>query len=384
MSSLQHDEYETRHSKWAEPIRQPNEVEKRKLVIHALRIMIQFVMENHTYRFNGQIRKQTKGGPIGLDLTGSIAQVFMIWWDKEFIKRITELQIELDMDTRYVDDIDVALPPVANGSRYINENIVVTSEGITEDQDRCSDEITMRLLQCVGNSIHPSIQLEIDYPSRHVDKKMPTIDVKIWVEKMNNQSRILYEHYAKPMSTKAVIYARSAMAWRTKRTVLTQEALRVILNCCRELPWEVVTKHLDHFTARMQYSGYDQQFRLEVIDSALKAYEKLCQAESDGERPLYRPKTWKKKEREEARKQKRLNWYKKGGSKSVMFVPYTLNSQLQNLYMEEVKRSQLPIRVVEKAGTALKQKLQRSDPFASKNCMRQEFFICSSGGTGSC
>ena len=157
-----------------------------------------------------------------------------------------------------------------------------------------------------------------------------------------------------------------------------------MLNCSRELPWDVVTKHLNQFTARMQYSGYDQQFRLQVIDSALKAYEKLCKAESDGERPLYRPKTWKKKEREEARKQKRLNWYKKGGSKSVIFVPYTLNSELQKLYTEEVKRSQLPIRVVEKAGTALKRKLQRSDPFATKNCMRQECFICSSGGTGSC
>ena len=137
------------------------------------------------------------------------------------------------MDTRYVDDINVALPPVANGSRYINNNIVVTPAGIAEDENRCSDEITMRLLQCVGNSIHSSIQLEIDYPSHHADKKMPTLDVKIWVEKINNQSRVLYEHYAKPMSTKAVIYARSAMDWRTKRTVLTQEALRVILNCSR-------------------------------------------------------------------------------------------------------------------------------------------------------
>ena len=62
--------------------------------------MIQFVIENHRYRFNGQVRKQTKGSRIELDLTGSIAQVFMIWLDNEFIRRVTELQIELAMDTR--------------------------------------------------------------------------------------------------------------------------------------------------------------------------------------------------------------------------------------------------------------------------------------------
>ena len=384
ISSLQQDEYEKRHSKWTDPIRQPNDSEKRRLVIAALRVLMQFVMENHAYRFNGQIRKQTGGGPIGLDLTGSIAQVFMIWWDKEFRKRTESLRIELQMDKRYVDDIDVALPPVENGTRYVDGELKIVEEEVAADEVREDDEVTMELLQTVGNSIHPSIQLKIDYPSRYEDKKMPTLDLKIWVKRVDGLSRIVHEHYTKPMSTKAVLDSRSAMAWSTKRTVLTQEALRIMLNCSRELPWERTAAHLTHFSARMQYSGYEHSFRTEVIKSALHAYESLIDAERRGDRPLYRPKTWKEREREQERHAKKLNWYKKGNMKSVMFIPYTPDSTLRKLYTEEVRRSQLPIKIVERAGISLKRQLQKSDPFVGKNCGRNNCFPCTSGGKGSC
>ena len=43
------------------------------------------VMHNYVYVFDGIIRKQVKGGPIGLDLTGNIAQVFMMWWGRQIL-----------------------------------------------------------------------------------------------------------------------------------------------------------------------------------------------------------------------------------------------------------------------------------------------------------
>ena len=53
-------------------------------------------MNNHTYRFGNQIRKQSKGGPIGLDLTGAIAQIYMIWWAEELKSRLSSLLIEIE------------------------------------------------------------------------------------------------------------------------------------------------------------------------------------------------------------------------------------------------------------------------------------------------
>ena len=308
----------------------------------------------------------------------------MIWWDREFVKLTVQVQIELFMDTRYVDDIDVALPPVAPGARYVEGEIKIIEGKIEEDQITEEDERTMKLLQTIGNSIHSSIQLEIDYPSRYEDKKMPTLDLKLWVAEVDGTTKIFHEHYTKPMATKAVLDSRSAMAWSAKRTILTQEALRIMLNCSRDLPWKIFAEHLTHYSARMQYSGYKQSFRVQVIKSAINAYEVLREEERNGKRPLYRPKTWKAIEREQERKIKKLDWYKKGGNKSVMFVPYTPGSILQKLYTDEVRKSELPIKIVERAGISLKQILQKSDPFASKNCGRFDCFVCSSEGKGSC
>jgi len=39
--------------------------------------------------------------------------------------------------------------------------------------------------------------------------------------------KILFEHYVKKMATKAVIHVKSALPIQTKRTVLTQEMLRI-------------------------------------------------------------------------------------------------------------------------------------------------------------
>ena len=39
-------------------------------------------METHTYEFANIIRRQTKGGAIGMEMIGFVAQIFMVWWDK--------------------------------------------------------------------------------------------------------------------------------------------------------------------------------------------------------------------------------------------------------------------------------------------------------------
>ena len=55
----------------------------------------------------------------------------------------------------------------------------------------------------------------------------------------------LYEFHSKCMASKAVINARSALSWSTKRTVLTQEVLRVLMNCSKLLPWERVVENVN-------------------------------------------------------------------------------------------------------------------------------------------
>lgn len=242
----------------------------------------------------------------------------------------------------------------------------------------------MRILQTVASHIHPSIRLTIDYPSRHTEGKVPMLDVKMWIAEVDGERKVVYEHYEKPMTTKAVIHARSAMATQTKRTILSQEVLRILLHCSKYVAWEVVCEHINKFMKKMQYSGYTQAFRFSVVSSALNALKIIREKEECGIRPINRPKGWNQEERQKAKEEKKKTWYKRGGFDSVLFVPYTPEGKLKNLYQREISNSGIRIKVVEKTGDTIKRKLQTSNPFRARQCGREECFVCSSGGKGNC
>ena len=61
-------------------------------------------MKNHCFKFKGQLYRQEKGGSIGLDLTGVIAEIYMSWWDGQLAIRLREHRIYILFYTRYVDD----------------------------------------------------------------------------------------------------------------------------------------------------------------------------------------------------------------------------------------------------------------------------------------
>ena len=50
-------------------------------------------MKNHVYRFDNQLRVQANGGPIGLALTGEVAECYMMNWDKKFLRKTKDIGI---------------------------------------------------------------------------------------------------------------------------------------------------------------------------------------------------------------------------------------------------------------------------------------------------
>ena len=76
------------------PERTPNEAEKRNMLAKSAEIMIIASLESHVYKFGNELRRQTKGGPIGLALTGEIADCFMLRWDIKFLEKLKSLGIE--------------------------------------------------------------------------------------------------------------------------------------------------------------------------------------------------------------------------------------------------------------------------------------------------
>eukprot|EP00794_Sanderia_malayensis_P001936 gene1936-2201_t len=114
------------------------------------------------------------------------------------------------------------------------------------------------------------------------------------------------------------------------------------------------------------------------------AYDEIHRRVELGERPLYRPFEWNREERDKAKKNRVLNWYKNGKYDSVIFIQSTPGSELKRKYQNEIDRCGVRIRVVEKAGRSLKSQLQRSVPFKEASCNRETCLICKTGGRGSC
>ena len=185
--------------------------------------------------------------------------------------------------------------------------------------------------------------------------------------------QIRFEFFSKPMAAKKVMLASSAQPWGQKRTSLTQELIRRLLNCSKELPCSSKRKHLDNYMQLLKNSGYSEAFRIEILKSGVQGYNKILKAEKDGIRPVYRPKGWKESARWLEKRRKKNNWF---GIfwKSCIFVPPTPGSELKKQMQEKEEkmraggREDFPIKIIETAGKTLEQTLVNTDPFDGNKC----------------
>ena len=80
-------------------------------------------------------------------------------------------------------------------------------------------ERTARLYTDIANDVIPGIVMEYEIPNNSDDKKMPILDMKVW---MSEEGDILFQHYEKPTSSKNIMHARSALSVSCKSSVHTQ------------------------------------------------------------------------------------------------------------------------------------------------------------------
>ena len=86
------------------------------------------------------------------------------------------------------------------------------------------------------------------------------------------------------MIFKYYAWASYALSWSTKRTVLTQEVLRVLMNCSKLLPWERVVENVNEMVLRCGTRGTarSSDMRLSTRPSRrIKQGIRLIRKESD-------------------------------------------------------------------------------------------------------
>ena len=358
---------------WIKPPEKPEGEELKRAVAYALGVAMKTVLKNHIFRFKDQIRKQANGGAIGVKAAGDIASLFMCWWDKIFIEKVNEALKNLNLYLRYVDD------------EYVICEIIPEND---QNQGQPPDERTMRRLQEIGNGIHPSIQVTVDFPSNNQNGRMPVLDTEHWLQEVmingTLKRQVLHSHYSKPMSNPFVTHKDSAISIRTKESVLVADLTRVMRNISLQCAPEERREKIQHYMARLQYSGYTMEERVKIYQTAKRRFDEMIRKDETGEEPLYRNKNWKKVERNAEKQRKKGSWFKGDGSEAVFFVDATPGSQLAELCQKEFKRAGLKIKVVERSGRSVKRTLVKSNPFKKKGCGRDECQVCALGGEVDC
>ena len=132
--------------------------------------------------------------------------------------------------------------------------------------------------------------------------------------------------------------------------------MRILRNTKIDLGEDIRNGHLNKFMIKLKNSGYDQKFRIEIVDSAIKAFENMIEEDRKGNKPLFRDRNWQQEERLALKQNKKRNWFRNENSKykSVLFVPPTPGSQLakelQNRENELNKYNDERIKIVESGG----------------------------------
>ena len=97
-----------------------------------------------------------------------------------------------------------------------------------------------------------------------------------------------------------------------------------------------------------------------MLKSGIQAYEKMKENDEKKIIPLHRPRKWKQQEREEKKRHKRENWYRRGDNDSVVFIPATPRGELKKRLMKKIQDTDIKLKIVEKNGTTVKSLFQKA------------------------
>ena len=69
-----------------------------------------------------------------------------------------------------------------------------------------------------------------------------------------------------------MINSKSSHPIQMKKNVMVNEIMRIQRNCNQFCPQEEINQHILYFMKRLQFPGYDQEFRYEVVKKAMRKH----------------------------------------------------------------------------------------------------------------
>ena len=401
-------------------------LEIRKIQARVIEIATRALFENHLYKFGTQVYKQLSGGSIGDRWTGAASEIVMQDWAEQYENILTRSEVEVLLLAGYVDDGRQGTTVLKPGMKFSpdDKKFVYCQDTELEDKTRklageTTNQRMARHCQVAMNSINPNLEFTVECEDDFADKKLPTLDFKIWQDK---KGRINHTYYQKEMKTPFLIMARSAAPLQQKHQVLSNELTRRLLNINRqENKQEEYNRVVDEFTKEAKNSEYNHQTTLEIVNSGIKAWKARQERRKDQGQEIYRPASSTLKDRTRKKLLARENWYKNqdnkthlpeldknqahglpGGPralgtqnpkdknitedkktiKAIMFVPFTTNGRLAKLLRDNEEKLEsmtgTRLKIIERTGVKIQDMLTKSNPWQGQDCLRQNCLLCNS------
>ena len=381
--------------------------ERELLIIEVVKIAVKTMFSKHYYTFGGKKFHQSRGGPIGLRGTCAIARAIMQLFDIKWEQRLENLMVKIWLNSRYMDDGRLFLPPFRRGWRWENGKILYCKRWEREDWELGPEEITKSIISGTLEGIESYLKFTTEVGTEFMGGWLPTLDTSLKVEGNN---KIKYKFYEKPEGAKSTVHFKTAMGENTKNQILSQEMVRRLLNTSEDLEGEHLIEITDNYAKKLHNSGYQRDHIRKIILAGVKGYGAKLRRSKEQETPLRRT----SEESEGARTRTKLigksTWFKKKrssqGSKTgsrrnggppgkgamehptstpstVLFVEQTPDGKLASKLRELLTRLEptlgFKIKVVEKIGASLRSKFPLYNLWEGALCGREQCIPCSQG-----
>ena len=387
------------------------EDERREIIATVVSIAVKELFSNHLYTFGNKIYRQSKGGAIGLDATCAIARVMMNVWDKLWEGRLLDLNLKQEVYTRYMDDGRSLLHPVRPGWRICEDGrLKFKKEWEREDGKITPTERTKQVLEGSMKGVMEGINLTMETKDDFDGEWLPTLDICLAIDGGN---RLKFNFYEKPTCSNLTLQKSTAMEQNTLVGILANEVMRRMLNIGGKTGNQARLEAVDNYAVKLLTSGFGIEQTRRIILSGLKGYEGKVQRRKLEMAPLYRTSEDSGKSRARKKLLGKSTWFKgnanggkgntnlRGGknmkrgnnlkadtgplkTRTVLFVEHTPDGTLAKRLREQLERMEqtigFKIKVVEHAGTKLKDMFSLTNLWGGSQCERKDCTTCTQEG----
>ena len=407
-----HADHTRQEEKWVFPKVEYTETERRHLIGAVLEIAVRTVWENSCYSFGGRYYHQQQGGPTGRRITMAAARIIVGYnIGKEVTDMLQSADIKVWSKSGYVDDLRWYLNLFSDKKwnadtrkfEQLDKSLELNHDELTK---YCAEEIRQAL-----ESVNPDLKFTVELEQDFVNKQLPTLDTSVWLSQEEGSAPIIkYEFFEKPMNSKFVILEKSAMEYRSKLSILSNDVCRRLFNTKESIPQERKDEILDSFSIKILRSGYNISQTQHILISGIRAYNGRVERAKQSGQGLHRSAESSLGERINKKLFEKTSWYKNGKKKthknpqknvkkstkikyqkfnapkkikSVLFVPRTGSSKLSRMLREEeLKLTEITnyrVKIQEMNGRQFRRILCQKNSFKGLPCSRPLCMVCKGG-----